>query len=90
MGAVICDASFQARSRYESTIRPRILQLQVAWPDAAIVRGFQARLAPEDLAVAMDFKSARKVATAHDITHLLAASGVETREDFPGWLDHGQ
>ncbi|MFD7757245.1 hypothetical protein [Streptomyces sp. NPDC059757] len=52
MGAVICDASFQARRKYESTIRPRILQLQSAWPDAASVRGFQARLATEDLATA--------------------------------------
>lgn len=41
MGAVICDATFQARRKYESTIRPRILHLQSAWPDAATVRGFR-------------------------------------------------
>ncbi|MFG2990337.1 hypothetical protein ACGFZK_13780 [Streptomyces sp. NPDC048257] len=33
MGAVICDASFQARTRYVSTLRPRLLRLQEEWPD---------------------------------------------------------
>ncbi|AYN40522.1 hypothetical protein D9753_18250 [Streptomyces dangxiongensis] len=87
MGAVICDASFQARRKYESTIRPRILQLQSAWPDAATVQGFQARLAMEDLAAAMNFNSPRRVATAHGITDLLAANGVNTRDDLHLWLD---
>jgi hypothetical protein len=87
MGAVICDASFQARRRYESTIRPRILHLQSAWPDADTVRGFQARLATEDLAVVMNFSSPSRVATAHGITDLLAASGVDTRDDLHAWLD---
>ncbi|WP_230211243.1 HhH-GDP family DNA glycosylase [Streptomyces kaniharaensis] len=86
MGAVICDTSFQARSKYESTVRPRMLRLQSAWPDAATVRGFQARLATEDLAVALNFNSPRKVATAHGITALLAARGVDTRGDLHSWL----
>ncbi|MFD5629959.1 hypothetical protein [Streptomyces sp. NPDC127072] len=88
MGAVICDASFQARRKYESTIRPRILQLQAAWPDAATVRGFHTRLATEDLAVAMNFNSPRRVATAHGIADLLVANGVDTRNDLRAWLDH--
>ncbi|MFJ3246663.1 hypothetical protein [Streptomyces sp. NPDC086782] len=88
MGAVICDASFHARRKYKSTIRPRLLQLQSAWPDAVTVRGFQARLATEDLAVAMNFKSPSKVATAHAITDLLVAKGVDTRDDLHAWLDH--
>ncbi|MEU1456837.1 hypothetical protein [Streptomyces avermitilis] len=88
MGAVICDASFQARRKYQSTIWPRLLQLQAAWPDAATVSGFQARLAAEDLAVAMNFRSPRRVATAHGITGLLAANGVDTRNDLRAWLDH--
>lgn len=88
MGAVICDASFQARRKYESTIRPRILQLQSAWPDAATVRGFQARLATEDLATAMNFNSLHRVTTAHGITDLLAENGVDTRDDLHEWLAH--
>ncbi|MEN1883339.1 hypothetical protein ACWDBO_55085 [Streptomyces mirabilis] len=28
MGAVICDASFHARCKYEATLRPRLLRLQ--------------------------------------------------------------
>ncbi|MFF2146551.1 hypothetical protein [Kitasatospora sp. NPDC058190] len=86
MGVVICDASFQARRKYELQIRPRLLQLGAAWPDAATVRGFQARLTTEDLAVAMNFNSPRRVATAHDITDLLAANGVDTRDDLHAWL----
>ncbi|MFB7277245.1 hypothetical protein ACFCZV_09065 [Streptomyces hydrogenans] len=88
MGAVICDASFQARRKYASTILPRLLQLQAAWPDAVTVRGFQARLATDDLAVAMNFNSPGRVATAHALTHLLAARGVDTRDDLRAWLDH--
>ncbi|MFF4353809.1 hypothetical protein [Streptomyces sp. NPDC001530] len=88
MGAVICDASFQARRKYASTIRPRLLQLQAAWPDAATVRGFRARLATDDLAVAMNFNSPRRVATAHHIADLLAARAVDTREDLNTWVGH--
>ncbi|MFF9217423.1 HhH-GDP family DNA glycosylase [Streptomyces viridosporus] len=88
MGAVICDASFHARRKYKSTIRPRLVQLQSAWPDAATVRGFQAHLATESLAVAMNFKSPSRVATAHGITDLLAARGVDTRDDLHAWLEH--
>ncbi|MFJ3205123.1 hypothetical protein [Streptomyces sp. NPDC086989] len=86
MGAVVCDASFHARCKYEATLRPRLLRLQEAWPDAATVRGFQARLATHDLSAAMDFHSARKVATTHAITDLLVAQGVDTRDDLHAWL----
>ncbi|WP_329312388.1 hypothetical protein OG723_02410 [Streptomyces sp. NBC_01278] len=88
MGAVICDGSFHARCKYEATLRPRLLRLQAHWPDAVTVRGFQRRLASEDLAVAMDFNDSRKVATAHAITDVLAADGVDTRDDLHAWLDH--
>ncbi|MFJ8043669.1 hypothetical protein ACIRBX_24525 [Kitasatospora sp. NPDC096147] len=86
MGAVICDASFQARRKYRRQIWPRVDGLRQAWPDAATVSGFRARLAVEDLAVAMDFRSPARVAIAHGIAGLLAAEGVETREDLYGWL----
>ncbi|MFB7370324.1 hypothetical protein ACFC0D_10820 [Streptomyces sp. NPDC056222] len=88
MGAVICDTSFQARRKYRSTILPRLLQLQAAWPDAVTVRGFRNRLATEDLAIAMNFNSPSRVATAHAITELLAARGVDTRDDLHEWLGH--
>ncbi|MHC3449573.1 HhH-GDP family DNA glycosylase [Streptomyces prasinus] len=88
MGAVICDASFHARCAYEATLRPRLLRLQKDWPDATTVRGFQGRLATEDLAVAMHFNHSQKVATAHAITDLLAGNGVDTRDDLHAWLDH--
>jgi hypothetical protein len=88
MGAVICDASFHARRKYVSTIRPRLLHLQAEWPDADTVRGFQARLTTEPLAAVMNFNSPARVATAHAITHLLVASGVDTRADLHAWLDH--
>ncbi|MER5779337.1 hypothetical protein ABT144_34645 [Streptomyces sp. NPDC002039] len=86
MGAVICDVSFQPRCNYEATLRPRLLRLQANWPDAISVRGFQSRLVTEDLAVAMKFHHARKVATACAITDLLAANGVDTHDDLHDWL----
>ncbi len=51
-------------------------------------RGFQRRLATEDLAVAMNFNHSQKVATAHAITDLLTADGVDTRDDLHAWLGH--
>ncbi|MEU8795015.1 hypothetical protein [Streptomyces sp. NPDC048643] len=88
MGAVICDASFHARRKYQSTVLPRLLRLQRMWPDAVTVRGFRARIAAEDLAVAMNFNAPSRVATAHAITELLIARGVDTRDDLHTWLDH--
>ncbi|MCX2928135.1 hypothetical protein [Streptomyces sp. NEAU-W12] len=88
MGAVICDASFQARRNYETTIRPRVLALQKAWPDARTVQGFQARLTTCDLATAMNFHDLRRVTIAHRITDLLTAHHVDTRDDLNAWLDH--
>ncbi|MGW3917462.1 hypothetical protein ACWEBX_39225 [Streptomyces sp. NPDC005070] len=87
MGAVICDASFQARRNYETTIRPRLLALQTAWPDACTVQGFQTRLATCDLATAMNFHDSYRVTIAHRITDLLAAHHVDTRDDLNAWLD---
>ncbi|MGV9557430.1 hypothetical protein [Streptomyces sp. NPDC003522] len=60
----------------------------MSWADARTVHGFQRRLVTEDLAVAMKFNHAQKVATAHAITDLLAADGADTREDLHAWLDH--
>ncbi|MEV4968341.1 hypothetical protein ACFWZK_25100 [[Kitasatospora] papulosa] len=37
--------------------------------------------------MAMKFNHAQKVATAHAITDLLAADGVDTRENLHAWLD---
>ncbi|MFF7115389.1 hypothetical protein ACFY91_24200 [Streptomyces albogriseolus] len=88
MGAVICDASFQARRNYETTIRPRVLALQTAWPDARTVQGFQARLTTCDLATAMNFHAPRRVTLAHRITDLLVTHHVDTRDDLNAWLDH--
>ncbi|MFE3559566.1 hypothetical protein ACFXKW_32630 [Streptomyces sp. NPDC059193] len=88
MGAVICDASFHSQRKYEKTIRPRLIHLQKAWPDAATVRGFRARIAVEDLSVAMDFNSPGRVATAHAMADLFAAGGVDTPDDLHAWLGH--
>ncbi|GGX97935.1 hypothetical protein GCM10010515_75350 [Streptomyces fructofermentans] len=38
--------------------------------------------------MAMEFNHAQKVATAHAITDLLAAHGVDTRDDLHTWLGH--
>lgn len=90
MGAVICDASFHAQRHYDTMLKPRLLRLQAAWPDAATVTGFQARIQAEDLTVAMAINDRRRAATAHGITAVLTAEGVDTREDLNGWLQEPQ
>ncbi|MFE1320469.1 hypothetical protein [Kitasatospora phosalacinea] len=87
MGAVICDAAFQPRRNYLRQVRPALLRLVAAWPEATTVSAFRARTATEDLAAAMTFRSPRRVATARGLADLLAAHGVETRADLHAWLD---
>ncbi|MFF3411607.1 hypothetical protein ACFYW8_36635 [Streptomyces sp. NPDC002742] len=53
-----------------------------------VEQGFQARIATEDLADAMNFNAQSRVATAHAITGLLVARAVDTRDDLHAWLDH--
>lgn len=36
----------------------------------------------------MNFNAPRRVSTAHGITDLLVANGVDTRADLHAWLDH--
>lgn len=90
MGAVICDAVLQAGLNYRSTVLPRIVDLQQAWPDAATVSGFRARLDHGDLQVVLRIRNQRKLATISTVAHKLQADGVETTQDLRSWLDIGQ
>ncbi len=87
MGAVICDAVIQAGLSYESTVLPRVIELQKAWPDATTVSRFVARLDDGDLETVLDLHNQRKLVTIADVARTLQADGVETADDLRAWLD---
>ncbi|MFD6275202.1 hypothetical protein ACFWFI_06475 [Streptomyces sp. NPDC060209] len=86
MGAVICDAIIQQARHYERWVRPRVEGLQSTWPDADTVIRFRARLVDADLGAVLRTKHQRKLAAIGAVADLLAASGVDTRDDLHTWL----
>ncbi len=86
MGAVICDAVLQQARHYRRWVQPRVKELQTAWPDAHTVTRFRARAAEGELGALLRTANRRKLAAIAAITDLLAASGVETRDELRSWL----
>ncbi|MFF9456437.1 HhH-GDP family DNA glycosylase [Streptomyces flaveolus] len=86
MGAVICDAVLQQARHYRRWVRPRVEELQAAWPDARTVTGFRAHAAEGRLGAVLRTTNRRKLAAIVAITDLLAASGVDTRDELRAWL----
>ncbi|MGP3756159.1 hypothetical protein [Streptomyces sp. IBSNAI001] len=89
MGAVICDAVIQQARHYERWVRPRVEELKASWPDADTVTRFRARMADEDLSALLRTTHRRKLAAIVAVADLLAASGVDTRDDLRAWLKQG-
>ncbi|MFH9466162.1 hypothetical protein ACH4LT_02515 [Streptomyces clavifer] len=87
MGAVICDAIIQQARHYERWVRPRVQDVQSSWPDADTVTRFRARLVDGDLSAVLRTTHQRKLAAIGAVADLLAASGVDTRDDLRTWLN---
>lgn len=86
MGAVICDAILQQARHYKRWVQPRVERLREAWPDAHTVTRFRARAAEGELSAVLRTTNRRKLAAIAAVTDLLAASGVETRDELRVWL----
>ncbi|MGW7568963.1 hypothetical protein ACWGJV_22130 [Streptomyces tendae] len=86
MGAVICDAILQQARHYERWVRPRVEDLRKSWPDADTVTRFRAHAAQGELSAILRTTHQRKLAAITAIADLLAASGVERRDELRLWL----
>ena len=89
IGAIIVDAALQRRQNYHATVRPRVVALVEAWPDAATTSGFRRRLDTGTLSEVIDWPSPGRLAQVEDMTRVLESQGIETVVELRGALgDH--
>ncbi|CAI3803867.1 hypothetical protein [Pseudarthrobacter sp. MM222] len=82
IGAIIVDATLQRRQNYHATVRPRIVALLEAWPDADITSGFRRRLDTGELSEVISWPSPGRLAQVEDITRVFESQGIETVGDL--------
>ncbi len=82
MGALICDAALQPRTRYRTVVEPRVRALQAAWPDADTVSRFSDRLKTSDIGAQLRWRGPRKLRVIQELTATLHGEQVETVADL--------
>lgn len=85
MGALLSDAALQAAIDFDSVVKPRVERLLAAWPEAATVDLFRARVAAEGLGGVLDWNHPEKLSRALRLADLLATEGVQTVPDLREW-----
>jgi hypothetical protein len=91
IGAIIVDATLQRRQNYNETVKPRVLALVAAWPDAATTSGFRRHLDTGKLSEVIDWPSPGRLAQIEDITRVFERLGIETVVELRGALrDHAK
>lgn len=86
IGAIIVDATLQRRQNYNETVKPRVLALVEAWPDAATTSGFRRRLDTGTLSEVISWPSPGRLAQVEDITAVFEREGIETVMELRGML----
>lgn len=82
IGAIIVDAALQRRQNYHATVRPRVLALVAAWPDAATTSGFRRGLDTGKLSEAISWPSPGRLAQVEDMTCVFERQGIETVKEL--------
>ena len=89
IGAIVVDATLQRRQNYHATVRPRVVALVGAWPDAATTSGFRRRLDTGTLSEVISWPSLGRLAQVEDMTRVFESQGIETVVELRGTLgDH--
>jgi len=86
IGAIIVDATLQRRQNYHATVRPRVVALVGAWPDAATTSGFRRRLDTGTLSEVISWPSPGRLAQVEDMTRVFESQGIETVVELRGAL----
>ncbi|WP_426979432.1 hypothetical protein ACQCSU_09190 [Pseudarthrobacter sp. O4] len=87
IGAIIVDATLQRRQNYHATVKPRVVALVAAWPEAATTSGLRRRLATGKLAEVISWPSPGRLAQVEDIMCVFERQGIETVLELRGALD---
>lgn len=82
IGAIIVDAALQRRQNYHATVRPRVLALIEAWPEAATTSGFRKHLDTGKLSDVISWPSPGRLAQVEDMTRVFERQGIETVPDL--------
>jgi hypothetical protein len=91
IGAIIVDATLQRRQNYHATVKPRVVALLEAWPDAATTSGFRRHLDTGKLSEVISWPSPGRLAQVEDLTCVLERQGIETVPELRNQLrDHAQ
>jgi hypothetical protein len=91
IGAIIVDATLQRRQNYNETVKPRVVALVAAWPDAATTSGFRRHLDTGKLSEVISWPSPGRLAQVEDITCVFERQGIETVMELRGTLeDHAK
>ena len=86
IGAIIVDATLQRRQNYHTTVKPRVVALVAAWPDADTTSGFRRRLDTGKLSEVISWPSPGRLAQVEDITCVFERQGIETVVELQGTL----
>ncbi len=86
IGAIIVDASLQRRQNYHETVRPRVIALVEAWPEAATTSGFRHCLDTGTLSEVISWPSPGRLAQVEDMTRVFESQGIETVMELRGAL----
>ena len=86
IGAIIVDATLQRRQNYHATVRPRVVALVGAWPDAATTSGFRRRLDTGTLSEVISWPSPGRLAQVEDMTRVFESQGIVTVVELRGAL----
>ncbi len=78
IGAIIVDATLQRRQNYHATVKPRVVSLVAAWPDAATTSGFRRRLGTGKLSEVISWPSPGRLAQVEDMTCVFESQGIAT------------
>ena len=78
IGAIIVDATLQRRQNYHETVKPRVVALIEAWPDAATTSGFRRHLDTGTLSDVISWPSPGRLAQVDDTTRVFEHQGIET------------
>jgi len=87
IGATVADAILQANMKYESHVRPRVNRIRTKFPQAANISGLRRLLSEISITEFLDWRGMDRVKRFKDVVDLLADQGVETEQDFKGWLE---
>lgn len=86
MGATIADAILQARSPYDTVVRPRIKRIRENYPEATTTSAFWRLLEERGVKAVLSWKGDEKPKRVVRLTRLFLEEGIETEDDLSKWI----